>query len=597
MSGGRPVETVGGSLDDALARGAALLQSDPALALKQAQVILRKDGREPRALRLAAAAHRARGEADFAAKAELLAIDEARRYPVLAQASKALNAGDFPAASDLAAKHLKDFPGDLAAIVLSAESALGIGLHDKAIPMLKMVLDRAPGFAHASVLLVNGLMLSDQLTEARKTLAPIIAAAPDDIGLLSLQNRLLTGAGDFEGCVETTQRLIDLKPKSPDFRADHADALRFVGRSDEAKEAYRKALELDPDHARSWWSLADLDASSLSDDDIAYLTKRLETAGFKGEREINFHFALAMAHHARKDFDQAFAHFEAGNRKRREADPFDAAEFRELMTRHLDHAGSIATAPKEVGENAPPLPLFVVGMPRAGSTLLERMLGQSDDIEPLGELQVVSHMVQRLMLTQGRDALPQTIAGLNEQALASMGSWYRNRACEMMRSNASIVIDKMHMNWRHLPLILRMLPQAKIIDIRRDPMDCCWSNYRTLFARGHAASSDLGDIASFYRTYTHFTDALRERFPDRIMLVEYENLVDRPQEVLGNVCEFLGVSYDEAMLAFHQSSDAVATASSEQVRKPLNHKGIGAWKDYEAHLTPLSDALGELAAN
>ena len=595
MSGGRPVETVGGSLDEALARGAALLDTDPSLALKQAQVILRKDGREPRALRLAAAAHRARGEADFAAKAELLAIDEARRYPLLNQAAKALSDGNFPAASELAARHLKDFPGDLAAIVLSAESALGIGLHDKAIPLLKMVLERAPGFAHAGTLLVNGLMLSDQLAEARKVLEPLVAAAPDDIGLLTLQNRLLAAAGDFQGCVETTQKLIDLKPKSPDFHADHADALRFVGRSEDAKAAYRKALGLDPDHARSWWSLADLDASSLTDDDIAYLAKRLETAGFKGEREINLHFALAMALHARERFDEAFAHFEAGNGKRRQADPFDATEFEQLMTRHLDHVGSIGPATAATGED--PLPLFIVGMPRAGSTLLERMLGQSPDIEPLGELQVVSHMVQRLMLTQGREALPQTIAGLNDKALASMGTWYRNRAREMMRSKARIVIDKMHMNWRHLPLILRMLPNAKIIDIRRDPMDCCWSNYRTLFARGHAASSDLEDIASFYRTYSHFTDAMRERFPDRIKLVEYEQLVDRPHEVLREVCDFLGVTFDESMLAFHQSSDAVATASSEQVRQPLNRKGIGAWKDYQTHLVPLSDALGEQAAS
>ena len=597
MSGGRPVETVGGSLDEALAHGAALLQSDPSLALKQAQVILRKDGREPRALRLAAAAHRARGEADLAAKAELLAIDEARRYPLLAQAAKALNDGDFPAASELSAKHLKDFPGDLAAIVLSAESALGIGLHDKAIPMLKMVLDRAPRFAHASVLLVNGLMLSDQLAEARRVMKPLIAAAPDDIGLLTLQNRLLNAAGDFEGCVKVTQDLIDLRPKTPDFRADHADALRFVGRSDDAKDAYRKALELDPDHARSWWSLADLAPETLSDTDIAFLSERLAAGSFKGEQEVNFHFALGLGPHARKNFDEAFAHFEAGNRIRQQAEPFDADEFAHLMQRHLDHAASIGSVSTSADEKTTPLPLFIVGMPRAGSTLLERMLAQHDAIEPLGELQIVSHMVQRMMLTQGRDALPDTVAGLNETALGSMGTWYRNRAREMMRSKAGIVIDKMHMNWRHLPLILRMLPEAKIIDIRRDPMDCCWSNYRTLFARGHAASSEMEGIARFYRTYANFTDSLRELFPDRIKLVEYESLVDHPQEVLLEVSEFLGVSYDEAMLAFHQSSDAVATASSEQVRKPLNRKGIGAWKDYEAHLGPLSEALGELATS
>jgi len=595
MSGGWPVETVGGSLDEALAHGAALLQSDPSLALKQAQVILRKDGREPRALRLAAAAHRARGEADLAAKAELLAIDEARRYPLLAQAAKALNDGDFPAASELSAKHLQDFPGDLAAIVLSAESALGIGLHDKAIPMLKMVLDRAPRFAHASVLLVNGLMLSDQLAEARRVMKPLIAAAPDDIGLLTLQNRLLNGAGDFEGCVKVTQDLIDLRPKSPDFRADHADALRFVGRSDDAKNAYRKALELDSDHARSWWSLADLAPETLTDADIAFMSERLAAGGFKGEQEVNFHFALALGHHARKNFDEAFAHFEAGNRIRQQVEPFDADEFAHLMQRHLDHAASIGSVSTSADEKTSPLPLFIVGMPRAGSTLLEQILASHSQVDGTLELPNILSLAHRLRGRKAGESLyPAVLHDLTPEQLSDFGEAFIEDT-RVHRQGAPFFIDKMPNNFRHIGLIHLMLPNAKIIDARRAPMDCCFSGFKQLFAEGQEFTYGLKEIGQYYSDYVRLMDHWDEVLPGKVLRVQHEDVLDDLEGEVRRMLDYLELPFEEACLTFHETERAVRTASSEQVRRPINRSGQDAWKPFEPWLGELKSALGQLA--
>src|SRR5690606_2642209 len=171
-------------------------------------------------------------------------------------------------------------------------------------------------------------------------------------------------------------------------------------------------------------------------------------------------------------------------------------------------------------------PVFVVGMPRSGSTLLERVLGCHPGIEALGELAIVPHMVERMKRDGAADGLEARIAALDEPTLAQMGKRYLARAHERRKTDRSVFVDKLHMNWRHLGLILRMLPQAVVIDVRRDAMDCCWSNYRTLFARGHPAASDLSDIGSFYRDYARFADELRRRAPGRIHLVSYEALVD-----------------------------------------------------------------------
>ena len=582
-----------GSLDEAIARGEELLGIDPNAALQQAQVILRKDGREPRALRIAAAAHRARGEHQYAARAELVALEEGRRYPDLQQAAKALAEGDFARASELAAQHIRAFPKDLAGLTLSAESALGIGLTDKAIPLLRAVLERAPGFGHARVLLVNALMLSDQLVDARKELDFLLASAPDNRSLLALSNRLSNGAGNFEACVRTTERLLTLEPKSPDLHADHADALRFSGRREEALEAYRRALELAPDHARSWWSMADLDASSITDADVSALRGLIAGESIPAEAKTNLHFALAIALHARGEHDEAFAQFASGNAVRAKQEPHSASQFHARMMDQLERLRAPGGLPSAAAGSKPVTPVFMVGMPRAGSTLLERMLAQSPRVEALGELQIIPHMVKRLELTQGSEKLNEVIADLSPETLAAQGKWYCERMAEAMRTDADLAIDKMHMNWRHLSLILRAMPEARIIDIRRNPMDCCWSNYRTLFSKGHAASNDLHDIGRFYSTYVEFTDGMREAFPDRIMLVRYEELVDEPGRVLNAVAAFLGIPYEETMLDFHRSKAPVATASSEQVRQPLNRRGIGSWQAYVDHLAPLREALGD----
>lgn len=572
-----------------------LTTGDARSALEDIQAKLKVEPKNVVLLRQAAAAHRALGEREHGERAELTALHFSEANPTLQQAAAKMSAREFSDASRIAAGHLAKEPDDIAALTLSAESAIALSLPHKGIPLLEQVLRRVPSFSRARVLYANALMLTDRLQEALRIVEPMLARRPDDAELVNLVSQIKSELGDHPGAVEANRKLVALDPKSPEALANLGDSLRFAGDKEASVEAYREALLLDPHHGRTWWSLVDLNARAVTDADLATIREALETRADQPEHAGNLHFALGLALDARSETDEAFAHFAAGNALRKSAQPYDSTELTDRVSRYLDAMTAdriLALAPPTPDA---PTPIFVLGMPRAGSTLVERMLGRHSQIEALGELPIAAHMVQRIKDDTGEDGLASAIANLSDEALTNMGKWYVARAHEHMTSNKPFFVDKLHMNWRHLPLILRMLPHARVIDIRRDAMDCCWSNTKVLFARGHPAASSLEDIAAFYRDYVRQTDTLRERAPSRIHLQSYEALVDNIEQEAKAMFAAMEIPFEPEVIDFHLSKAPVATASSEQVRQPLNRKGIGAWKPYAQHLEPLRLALGDLA--
>jgi len=563
--------------------------------LANVQEQLRQTPNDPKLLRTAASAHRNLGETAQAQQAEIAAIHHSASVPALAEAARLMNAREFGEASRVLADHLQREPDDLAALTLSAEAGIALGVAHKVLPMLEKVLGLAPGFLRARILYANALMLTDRLTEALRIVEPVIAQRTDDAELVNLLSRIHTECGDYAGAAKANRELVRLDPESPEALTNLGDSLRFDGKREEAIATYRRAIGKDTHHGRAWWSLADLDASAVTSDDIEKIEQGLIRRSDQPEHAGNLHFALGIAHDAVGKAEDAFAQFAAGNRLRRLAQPYDAQDVTSQVDRYLEAFRNVPEPSPAQPDPAAPVPIFVLGMPRAGSTLVERMLGQHSDIEALGELSIVPHMVDRLRADTGEGKLEHTIAGLSNAALANMGQWYVARAKERMKSDTQFFVDKLHMNWRHLPLILRMLPQARIIDIRRDAMDCCWSNFKTLFARGHPAASDLTDIGLFYRDYVRQTDSFTRRYAGHIHLQNYEALVDSAESETSSMFAAIGIPFEPQVLQFHLSKAPVATASSEQVRKPLNRKGIGAWKAYQPWLAPLQDALGDLA--
>jgi hypothetical protein len=243
-------------------------------------------------------------------------------------------------------------------------------------------------------------------------------------------------------------------------------------------------------------------------------------------------------------------------------------------------------------------PIFIIGLPRSGSTLVERILGGHSRIEASGELPIIFRLVDQLDAEVGqRGGYRPLVAQMHGERANDLGQWYAERSREFRHTAKPFFTDKLHLNWLHLPLIRLILPKARIIDVRRNAVDCCWANFKIIFASGHPASNDLEDLASLYRDYVRMMDQAASWADGRILNVRYEAVVENVEAETRRMLEFLGLEYEEACLNFHQLDTPVATISAEQVRKPLNREGIGRWKPYRQWLGPLFDALGPLAEN
>ncbi|MGI8704809.1 MAG: tetratricopeptide repeat-containing sulfotransferase family protein [Sphingomicrobium sp.] len=594
-SPGSPPEVKQGSLAAAIDNGRQLLKRDPALALAQAHAILRRDDRNVDALRLAAAAHRLRGEELDSQRAELTAIQHSQSDPTLKRAAKALDEGKPLDASRIASEHLRRTPDDLAARTVWAEAAIALGLAEKAESALREVLKRAPQFAPAEALLVSALIRQDKLKDARQRLETREQERRAKVEDLRLLARVQSDLRDYDAAAATYERLFQAGDEKADVWTSYGDTLRFLGRPVESRLAYERALSLDPSAGLTWWSLVNLDPAAVTDEQLQRIRDALAARAEEPEHASHLHFALGQALDARQLYPEAFEHFSSGNALRKAGQRYDP----DALTREIDRAIQILTpefiATEKRGESGSPEPIFIIGMPRSGSTLIERILGEHSAIEALGELPIVPHLIEASQAeAQRTHNAPRSIT-LTSKRLVETGIRYVERASERRQSTLPYFTDKLHMNWHYLPLILRMLPDVKIIDVRRSPMDCCWSNYKMPFGPGHPSASSLNWIGRFYRDYVRMMDTIEKVAPGRILCVVYEDLIDDPQGQATRMLEYLGLQFEPECLEFHRSAALVATASSEQVRRPLNREGMSAWKPYAEWLGPLRAALGPLA--
>jgi hypothetical protein len=311
----------------------------------------------------------------------------------------------------------------------------------------------------------------------------------------------------------------------------------------------------------------------------------------------HLHSALGTLLDRSGKYEQAFRHFAASNDAARNVTDYQP----DLLSQEV--AESVATfnrgffAEREGwGENSDS-PIFLVGMPRSGSTLVERVLGGHSQIEAAGELQIIPRLVDELDAEAGRPGgYRELLPKLPRERVHQLGGQYLERSREFRRSGKRFFTDKLHINWRHLGLIRLILPEARIIDVRRNAIDCCWSNFKTLIARGHPASNDLRHIARFYRGYRRLSNHFEQLFPDDLLVVRYEDVVEQLDAQTRRMLEFLGLEFEAGCLRFHLLTDPVATASAEQVRRPLNRDGIGTWRNYAEWLEPLIDELGPYAS-
>jgi hypothetical protein len=380
----------------------------------------------------------------------------------------------------------------------------------------------------------------------------------------------------------------------------YGHVLKTIGRREESIAAYRKAIAIAPSLGEAWWSLANLKTVAFDQADIEAMERALQSARLTEEDRFHIHFALGKALEDRGSAEPSFRHYAEGNRMRRQMIGYDP----EQVSGTVRQSKALFTADffrtRAGWGHAARDPIFILGMPRAGSTLLEQILSSHSAIEGTMELPDVPELVKRLNRAGAEPnsgSYPELLSGLDERQFASLGAEYVERTRIQRKTRKPFYIDKLPNNWLHIGFIHLMLPNARIIDIRRHPLDCCFSNFKQHYARGQAFSYSLSDVGQYYADYVRLTSHFDQVLPGRIHRIFYERLVEDPEAEVRRLLGVLELPFEEACLRFHENERAVRTASSEQVRQPINRRGIAQWQKFEPWLGELKEALGPVLAS
>lgn len=546
-------------------------------------------GDSPAALRRRARALREQGRAAEAEAAELRAIELSAHDPVLQDAAAALVANRLELAEPVLRARLKADPFDVAAIRMLAEVAGRIGRFRDAENLLRRALELAPAFAPARANLATALHRQGRTGEALSELDRLDAGEPGAPGHANLRAAVLSKAGAFDEAIALYEEILARTPNHPKIWMSFGHALKTVGRQEESIAAYRKAAALMPAFGEAWWSLANLKTVRLDAADVAAMDGALGDPRASLDDLFHLHFALAKALDDLGEPARAFDHYAVANRRRRALLPYSAAETTAAVDRAVATFTSEFLAARR-GEGCPaPDPVFVLGLPRSGSTLIEQILSSHSQIEGTAELPDIPQLANELG-AQGR--YHEALSRLSGDDLERLGRTYLQRAAPQRREGKPRFIDKLPNNWLHIGLIMLILPNARIVDARRHPLDCGWSNFRQHFARGQAFSYDLGDIGRYYADYVRLTAHFDRVAPGAVHRVHHEALLDDPEGEVRALLEALGLPFEDACLRFHENRRAVRTASSEQVRRPLNRDGVGQWRAVADRLGPLIAGLG-----
>ncbi|MCP4302188.1 MAG: sulfotransferase, partial [Gammaproteobacteria bacterium] len=355
-----------------------------------------------------------------------------------------------------------------------------------------------------------------------------------------------------------------------------------------------KCIRLSPEVGEAYWSLANLKTFRFGDEDIDNMRRQVTTEGGDADDQSHLAFALGKALEDRKEFDESFKYYRRGNAIRR-------VEHRHnLKINVLESLRQVRALPREFFEQRQgwgcqaPDPIFIVGLPRAGSTLLEQILASHSQVEGTSELQDII-TISRKLGNKSREnpagVYPEVLAELSQEKFRELGESYLETT-RIQRTDTSFFIDKMPNNFRHIGLIHLILPNSKIIDARRHPMGCCFSGFKQLFAHGQTFTYGLEDIGKYYRDYVKVMDHWDDVLPGRVHRVQYEKMVADTDAQIRALLDYCELGFEEQCLRFYETDRAIRTPSAEQVRKPIYKEGLEQWRNFEAHLDPLKEALG-----
>jgi tetratricopeptide (TPR) repeat protein len=516
-------------------------------------------------------------------------------YPALTDAERDISEGRFDDASALLIQHLREHRNEPRGLALLGEVAMKQGALLQAERFMRQAM--AAGLRSMEVQQNYAMVLNRQerlgeALEAFNLLEPYVA----DPQFIRTKGLILDKLGLNDDAIRHYEKLLTDDPEDTQALIGYGNALRAAGRTDDSIAAYRRVVRIDPERGEAWWSLAAIKAKVLTDEDIVEMRSALKSA-VANANIVPLHFSIARALHDRQQFDEAFIHYAEGNRLHAESIEYDAWEITKEVNTFSRIFREEHFRKRPTFSHIGPTPIFLISMPRAGSTLLEQMLDCHPQIEGIGELLYVRAILRTAMemyINRGCSTVDEVIWNLSEADKEAMGRDYLERIQLHRRTDKPYFIDKMPTNWSDVLFIREILPNAKFVEIRRDPMDCCFSNFIHCFSSSHAAATNLEDMGRAYVDYVRLMDHFRDVAPGWIHNVSYERLVEDPEAEVRGILDYLRLPWDDAVLGFHESARTVRTPSAEQVRRPLNRQGMGAWKPYEEWLGPLIDAIRPL---
>ena len=511
--------------------------------------------------------------------------------PEVVRAGSLFSDGDLSAAENILRAYLRTSSDDVEALRLLARIQHQRDVLDEAESLLEAALEVKPNYVAARLDYVRVLIDRQKYLRAREETDTLLSLEPGNRAYLSLYAAARVGLGEYEPAIALYRELLAASPASVDLHVSLGHSLKAVGRKKEATESYQMAAAARPSFGDAWWSLANLKTYRFSQNEIVRM--RAEEAAPSTDPVDRYHlcFALGKALEDRNEFAESWQFYERGNALKRSESRYDP-DITETNTRKQVEVCTAQFFAARVGVGVPNLdPIFIVGLPRSGSTLIEQILASHSLVEGTHELSDIQRIVVEIRgLEDSR--YPAVLAELAPEEFRRLGERYITDT-RAYRQGKPFFIDKMPNNFCHIGLIHFMLPNAKIIDVRRDPMACCVSNLRQLFAKGQEFTYSIEDIARYYRTYLELMRHWDAVLPGRILRVWYEDVVEDLEGNVRRILEFCGLEFEPACVEFYKTERSVSTASSEQVRRPIFLGGLFQWRNYEPWLGPLKDKLDD----
>lgn len=525
-----------------------------------------------------------------------LAFERARRLDPhrqrIEEATATLAGSDYRAAEGMFREVLKSDASHLAALAGLAAVAIRAGNTRDAERLLTHARARCAHHPLVRRAWGHALLAAERLTEAEAVFRELLQLEPENPQNWAALGSVLIRLLRQEEALSAYEEAARLGPSQAGFRLAIGHINKTLGRRPQCEAAYRECLRLDPKYAEAYWSLADLKNYSFSDAELAAMRGLLASPAAATD-EAQLHFAVGRALEQREQYSEAFHHYAAGNELRKRSSPFSIATFEAKSRRIAACCDAQFFAARAAAGDPDPAPIFVVGLPRSGSTLVEQILASHSQVEGTMELHNILAMVRELdHLDAGRDGYPERIRTLSVEELTGLGRRYLAET-RAVRAGKPRFIDKMPNNFSHVGLIHVILPNATIVDVRRHPLDACFSNYKQYFAHGQSFSYDLEDLGRYYRCYLALMDHWDAVLPGKVLHLQYEELIREPQGTVRRLLEHCRLPFEAATLAFHENRRPVRTASAEQVRQPLYTSGVGYWRRFATELEPLRASLGD----